>query len=264
MKEIHIPSDINANVNKMFKKLQEKQGIRTLESRLSNCNDQFWDYFLELCVGYALKNYHWQYENKGPLGKRDFSFCEEKTKVFIEVKNRNKTESEKKLEGIRQKALNVLKDKSGRKYLCALHLKDIPVDIDEDGKPIFDAWEDKILCRLSKISSNQVKKDNAITLLEEVWYGKRSLREYESEVTLEFLGESEKWDVVLRESGEVNDWFSFELLRDFLDSLLYVFEKRTTKMITIGIINVTAREFIFPIEKSFDPGYGKGILEEVE
>ena len=268
MKQGKIPLDVQNKSIKMLNKLQDREGIKNLKKHLSNVKRDFWDNFLELRIGYALKNYDWKYERIKLLNKfPDFYFRLQNMEVFIEVKNKH-AELRKELYAIHEQLLKILGEKSDRSYSCELYLKDIPSDKIEGKEFVFKALLNQFLKEVSNISSNQIKKGNKIILIDKSWHSQNSCRDYKIKIILEFLNESKKWDISYCESCELNDYFTNELLQDFLekkkgDSLTNIFMGKTPEMITIGVIDVTERESAFPMEISFDMGTAKFIIENI-
>lgn len=270
MKQEKVSLDIQNKAVKMLEQLHDKEGIENIQKNLSNIGRDFWDVFLELRVGHALKNYDWKYEKIKLLDKfPDFCFRLQNMEVFIEVKNRH-AEAKKELYAIHEQLLKILGEKSDKSYSCELYIKNIPAYKTEDEKFVFKEWLNQCTDSLSKISSNQIKQGNKVILVNESWYSKKSHRDYKIKIILEFLSESKKWDISYCESCELNDYFTNELLQDLLekknnkeDSLTNIFEGKTSGMGTIGIVDVTERESAFPIESFFDMETAKYIMENI-
>lgn len=249
----------------MLKELQDKKGFGDLKKYLSDPGRNFWDYFLELCVGYAFRDYNWQYE-KIKLSEKfpDFYFCLGDMKVFAEVKNKNETKLDE-LEEIKLKILGALKKKPSKKhYDCKLDLYNFPAD----GEFSLVTYLKQITDAVAKISPETIKKDDRVTLLSKIWHSQKSRKEYEIKIVLQFLSESNEWRIIAySETGMLNDYYTFQILNDLLKcskgSFVNKFAARTSDMVTIGIIDVTDRESTSPIEKSFDTEVAKEMIKNI-
>lgn len=256
MEKEDISDNIQSEIIDILNNLKDNQGLAKLFKNLSERTRNFFDMLLELYIAYGLEDYRPKYEVKYINDKRpDFTMEINSQKVLVEVKRKDRAESEvklfKKFHEIEPKMISILDKKSHKKYACFLHFSDIPKNCKLDG------LLHSIPQRIKGISGNKIEEGATVVLHKTNNY----------EISLKFILPAAKWDICIESSAYLNDYFTFELLKDMLtgkNGLMSKFEKRNPQDITIGIIDPTSRSFILGVtETSFDLSRAKCLLKNI-